>query len=62
MKELKAKCRHCERMSNLSPENQFRPFCSERCQLIDFGGWANEEFSLPGETAAPPADVDPSFS
>ncbi|EFM92111.1 hypothetical protein appser6_10190 [Actinobacillus pleuropneumoniae serovar 6 str. Femo] len=25
------------------PESKYRPFCSERCQLIDLGEWANEE-------------------
>ena len=30
-------------------DNPFRPFCSERCKLIDFGRWANEEYSVPGE-------------
>lgn len=29
--------------------NEFRPFCSERCQLLDFGAWADEQFSLPVE-------------
>lgn len=31
-------------------DNPHRPFCSERCKLIDFGRWANEEYSVPGET------------
>ena len=31
--------------------NEFRPFCSERCKLLDFGAWADEEFRLPSETA-----------
>ena len=31
--------------------NEFRPFCSERCQLIDFGAWADEEFALPSESS-----------
>jgi endogenous inhibitor of DNA gyrase (YacG/DUF329 family) len=31
--------------------NEFRPFCSERCKLIDFGAWADEEFALPTENA-----------
>ena len=31
--------------------NEFRPFCSERCKLIDFGAWADEEFSLPTQDA-----------
>jgi len=24
----------------MSKENRFRPFCSERCQLVDLGTWA----------------------
>ena len=27
--------------------NEFRPFCSERCKLLDFGAWADEEYTLP---------------
>lgn len=30
-------------------DNPHRPFCSERCKLIDFGRWANDEYSVPGE-------------
>ena len=26
--------------------NEFRPFCSERCKLIDLGAWANEDYKL----------------
>ncbi len=29
--------------------NEFRPFCSERCKLLDFGAWVNEEYTLPVE-------------
>jgi endogenous inhibitor of DNA gyrase (YacG/DUF329 family) len=31
--------------------NEFRPFCSERCKLLDFGAWADEEFALPAESS-----------
>jgi endogenous inhibitor of DNA gyrase (YacG/DUF329 family) len=30
-------------------DNPWRPFCSERCKLIDFGRWANEEYLVPGQ-------------
>jgi endogenous inhibitor of DNA gyrase (YacG/DUF329 family) len=36
--------------------NEFRPFCSERCKLIDFGAWADEEFALPTENAEMPEE------
>ena len=29
--------------------NPFRPFCSERCRLIDLGKWASEEYRITGE-------------
>ncbi|MEP6742590.1 MAG: DNA gyrase inhibitor YacG [bacterium] len=28
--------------------NPFRPFCSERCKLIDLGRWVDEEYRVPG--------------
>lgn len=34
-------------------DNPFRPFCSERCKLIDFGAWVNEEYSVPSEESRP---------
>ncbi|HMQ03293.1 MAG TPA: DNA gyrase inhibitor YacG [Pyrinomonadaceae bacterium] len=29
--------------------NEHRPFCSERCKLLDFGAWADEKYSIPAE-------------
>jgi endogenous inhibitor of DNA gyrase (YacG/DUF329 family) len=43
------KCPTCGREAEYTG-NEFRPFCSERCKLIDFGAWADEEFALPAET------------
>ena len=34
-------------------DNPWRPFCSERCKLIDFGRWANEEYCVPGQKIDP---------
>jgi endogenous inhibitor of DNA gyrase (YacG/DUF329 family) len=33
----------------------FRPFCSERCRLIDLGAWLSEQRAIPGD-AAPAAE------
>jgi endogenous inhibitor of DNA gyrase (YacG/DUF329 family) len=30
------------------PQSPSRPFCSERCKLIDLGAWAAEEHAIPG--------------
>jgi len=32
-------------------DNPFRPFCSERCKLIDLGNWLGERYRVPGRTA-----------
>lgn len=29
-------------------DNPHRPFCSERCKLVDLGKWVNEEYRVPG--------------
>jgi endogenous inhibitor of DNA gyrase (YacG/DUF329 family) len=29
-------------------DNPYRPFCSERCKLIDLGKWVSEEYRVPG--------------
>ena len=29
------------------PENTWRPFCSQRCKLIDLGDWAAERYKVP---------------
>lgn len=44
------KCPNCKKETEYAG-NPFRPFCSERCQLIDFGTWADEGFALPAENA-----------
>ena len=46
------KCPSCGREVEYEA-NEFRPFCSERCQLLDFGAWADEEYSLPAESSSP---------
>jgi uncharacterized protein len=44
------KCPNCGKETEFTG-NEFRPFCSERCKLLDFGAWADEEFRLPAETS-----------
>jgi len=34
----------------------FRPFCSERCRLIDLGAWLTEQRGIPGDAPMPDAD------
>jgi endogenous inhibitor of DNA gyrase (YacG/DUF329 family) len=52
------KCPTCSRETEYSG-NEFRPFCSERCKLLDFGAWADEQFALPTqETELSEEDLD----
>lgn len=41
------RCPTCQGPSVWSAENPYKPFCSERCRLIDLGAWANEEYRVP---------------
>ena len=43
-------CPHCKKQSEYSVSNAFRPFCSERCKMIDLGDWANENYKIPVNT------------
>lgn len=45
----KINCPQCGRKTEYDPKNPSRPFCSERCRLIDLGEWANEGYQVPGE-------------
>lgn len=49
MKETIVNCPTCEKEVIWSAQSPFRPFCSERCKLIDLGEWANEEKRIAGE-------------
>lgn len=44
-------CPHCGAETVYAPENPWRPFCSERCRMIDLGAWANESYRVPVEEA-----------
>ena len=42
-------CPTCEAPVEWGPQSPSRPFCSERCKLIDLGAWAAEAHSIPGD-------------
>ncbi len=49
----KVRCPQCGGESLWSSENRWRPFCSERCKLIDLGAWASEAYRVPVQDADP---------
>lgn len=46
-------CPTCARKVSWTRDNPHRPFCSERCKLIDLGEWFTEEKRIPGEETPP---------
>jgi len=46
------KCPTCNKRVEWD-DNPFRPFCSERCKLIDLGRWVDEEYRVPGKAVTP---------
>ena len=45
------RCPQCGKPVEWTPESKLRPFCSERCKLIDFGAWASEAYRVPAVEA-----------
>ena len=42
-------CPQCGTSVPWDTTNPYRPFCSERCKMIDLGAWANESYRVPVE-------------
>ena len=47
-------CPRCGAQAPFAPANHWRPFCSERCKMVDLGAWASESYRVAG-----PAQGDP---
>ncbi|HSG62106.1 MAG TPA: DNA gyrase inhibitor YacG [Pseudomonadales bacterium] len=48
---LSLHCPTCKREIFWTSDFPERPFCSQRCKLIDLGAWSSEEHTIPGETS-----------
>ncbi len=46
-------CPTCGKKDTWQPDNKFRPFCSDRCKLIDLGEWASEKRGIAGDETPP---------
>ena len=42
-------CPTCGKHVLWTPASAWRPFCSERCKMIDLGAWATESYRVPVE-------------
>ena len=54
MSVKKVPCPRCGALAAFGPQNKWRPFCSERCKMIDLGDWAAERYRV--ATAEKPQD------
>lgn len=49
LKRTVVSCPQCGASVVWDVANPFRPFCSERCKMIDLGAWATESYRIPVE-------------
>jgi endogenous inhibitor of DNA gyrase (YacG/DUF329 family) len=45
------KCPICQKPVPWTEDQKFRPFCSERCKLIDLGEWASGSYAIPSDSS-----------
>ena len=53
----KVRCPQCGGEALWAPENKWRPFCSERCKLVDLGAWADDRHRIPGDVPPDPGEL-----
>jgi hypothetical protein len=46
-------CPTCGKPVEWTPRQRWRPFCSERCKLIDLGNWLDESNRIAGDEEPP---------
>ncbi len=58
-KEKTIRCPKCGKPTSWKG-NPSKPFCSERCRLIDLGAWSEGAYSIPGEDSPPDGEGEDS--
>jgi hypothetical protein len=53
----KVRCPQCGLESVWDTSSPWRPFCSERCKIIDLGAWASEAYRVPVQETADPLSL-----
>ena len=46
-------CPRCRAPVPADADIRCRPFCSERCKLLDFGAWARGDYAIPAVADVP---------
>lgn len=57
-KKSRVSCPICQKYVFWNAQQKSKPFCSERCKLIDLGEWAAEERRIPCESISSEPDND----
>lgn len=47
---IKLNCPTCKKLVLWNEDFPYRPFCSDRCRLIDLGEWASENHKIAGDS------------
>lgn len=55
---LTVKCPTCQNEVLWNAQSKFKPFCSDRCKLIDLGDWASEKNAIPVKSEFAPEELD----
>lgn len=50
LENLKLNCPTCKKVVLWNDTFPYRPFCSDRCRLIDLGEWASESHKIAGDS------------
>lgn len=50
-------CPICGTAVPWSVASRWRPFCSERCKLVDLGQWADEKYRVPAQEQEPEGEL-----
>jgi len=51
-------CPHCGKAVVWAEASKWKPFCSERCRLIDLGDWLSEKHAIPDTAESAPQNGD----
>lgn len=50
LENLKLNCPTCKKIVLWNDDFPYRPFCCDRCRLIDLGEWASENHKIAGDS------------
>jgi hypothetical protein len=59
---MRVRCPACGASVPWNEHSPWRPFCCERCKLIDLGDWAAERHVIPGSDSPPSSDGVPTVN